>query len=61
MDWVKGTLGTPYVFGLELRPGIEAPYGFIAQAAQIKPSAREVWAGLKSVALSISSEFTMAG
>lgn len=56
MDWVKGVLRTPYVFGMELRPTLDKTQGFITTSDQIKPSAREVWRGMKSVALSIESE-----
>jgi len=38
MDWVKATLGTKYVFGLELRPAsAENNLGFIVSRNQIKP------------------------
>jgi len=51
MDWVKATLGTKYVFGLELRPAsAENNLGFIVSRNQIKPVAQEVWEGLKVMA-----------
>lgn len=50
MDWVKGYLGTPYVFGMELRPTQNIPNGFITTTDSIAPATEDVWQGLKVVA-----------
>lgn len=55
MDWVKGTLGVPYSYAMELRPDSYTSNGFITPTSQIKPSAQEVWAGLLSIAQQASN------
>lgn len=47
MDWVKAVLKTPFAYGMELRPVQGTQNGFIASTQSIKPSATEVWAGIK--------------
>ena len=49
MDWVKGSLGTDYAFGMELRPAQGTNNGFVADVSDIYPAAQEVWEALKVV------------
>ncbi|CAD1480292.1 unnamed protein product [Heterotrigona itama] len=47
-DWAKGVAGIKYAYTLELRD--RGRYGFLLPASQIMPTAREIWAGVKTIA-----------
>ncbi|XP_076679448.1 carboxypeptidase B isoform X2 [Andrena cerasifolii] len=47
-DWAKGVAGIKYAYTLELRD--RGTYGFLLPATQIVPTARETWAGIKTIA-----------
>lgn len=47
-DWAKGKAGIKYAYTLELRD--RGRYGFLLPASQIVPTAREIWAGIKTIA-----------
>ncbi|XP_033346187.1 carboxypeptidase B-like [Bombus vosnesenskii] len=47
-DWAKGVAGIKYAYTLELRD--RGTYGFLLPASQIVPTAREIWAGIRTIA-----------
>ncbi|XP_050458345.1 carboxypeptidase B-like isoform X2 [Cataglyphis hispanica] len=47
-DWAKGVAGIKYAYTVELRD--RGTYGFLLPAAQIVPTAREIWAGIRAIA-----------
>lgn len=47
IDWVYDTLGVKIVFAIELRDN--GTYGFLLPENQIKPTAEEVWVGIKAI------------
>ncbi|XP_017891839.1 carboxypeptidase B-like [Ceratina calcarata] len=47
-DWAKGVAGIKYVYTVELRD--RGTYGFLLPASQIVPTAREIWAGIRTIA-----------
>ncbi|XP_017788792.1 PREDICTED: carboxypeptidase B-like [Habropoda laboriosa] len=47
-DWAKGVAGIKYAYTLELRD--RGTYGFLLPARQIVPTAREIWAGIRTIA-----------
>ncbi|XP_031556615.1 carboxypeptidase B-like [Actinia tenebrosa] len=47
MDWVAGTLGVTYSYGLELRD--KGRYGFLLPANQIRPTGEETFAAIKAM------------
>ncbi|CAK9813043.1 Carboxypeptidase A4 [Anthophora plagiata] len=47
-DWAKGVAGIKYAYTLELRD--RGTYGFLLPATQIVPTAREIWAGIRTIA-----------
>ncbi|XP_015433607.1 PREDICTED: carboxypeptidase B-like [Dufourea novaeangliae] len=47
-DWAKGVAGIKYAYTLELRD--RGTYGFLLPATQIMPTAREIWAGIRTIA-----------
>ncbi|KAK1122188.1 hypothetical protein K0M31_009414 [Melipona bicolor] len=47
-DWAKGVAGIKYAYTVELRD--RGRYGFLLPASQIVPTAREIWAGIKTIA-----------
>ncbi|XP_012262766.2 carboxypeptidase A2-like [Athalia rosae] len=52
-DWAKGIAGIKYAYTLELRDrGI---YGFLLPARQIVPTARETWAGIRTITRLVTS------
>jgi len=55
MDWVLGTAGIPYSFGMELRDN--GTYGHILPADQIIPTGEETWAFHLTMAREIIKEF----
>ncbi|XP_076167268.1 carboxypeptidase B isoform X2 [Ptiloglossa arizonensis] len=46
-DWAKGVAGIKYAYTLELRD--RGTYGFLLPATQIVPTAREIWAGIRTI------------
>lgn len=52
-DWSKSKAGIKYVYLLELRPEENVWDGFILDADQILPTARETWEGVKVVVHSV--------
>lgn len=47
-DWAKGVAGIKYSYTVELRD--HGQYGFLLPASQIIPTAKEIWAGIRTVA-----------
>ncbi|CAL7950479.1 unnamed protein product [Xylocopa violacea] len=47
-DWAKGVAGIKYAYTVELRD--RGTYGFLLPASQIVPTAREIWAGIRTIA-----------
>ncbi|XP_066587739.1 carboxypeptidase B-like [Prorops nasuta] len=52
-DWAKGEAEIKYAYTLELRD--RGTYGFLLPAAQIVPTARETWAGIRALARLVTS------
>ncbi|XP_076285065.1 carboxypeptidase B [Lasioglossum baleicum] len=46
-DWAKGVAGIKYAYTVELRD--RGTYGFLLPATQIMPTAREIWAGIRTI------------
>ena len=55
MDWVKGVVGVPYTYTMELRD--TGTNGFLLPPSQIIPNAEEVWAFHVEAARQIIKEF----
>ncbi|KAG7188816.1 hypothetical protein KM043_008425 [Ampulex compressa] len=51
-DWAKGVAGIKYAYTVELRD--RGTYGFLLPATQIVPTAREIWAGIRTIARSVA-------
>ena len=52
-DWVKNVAGIKYSYTLELRD--RGTYGFLLPATQIVATARETWAGIRTIARLVTS------
>ncbi|XP_043283994.1 carboxypeptidase B-like [Venturia canescens] len=52
-DWAKGVAGIKYSYTLELRD--RGTYGFLLPATQIIPTARETWAGIRTLARAVTA------
>ncbi|XP_034947401.1 carboxypeptidase B-like [Chelonus insularis] len=53
-DWAKGVAGIKYSYTVELRD--RGDYGFLLPAAQILPTARETWAGIRAIARLVAAK-----
>ncbi|XP_076644229.1 carboxypeptidase B [Halictus rubicundus] len=52
-DWAKGVAGIKYAYTVELRD--RGTYGFLLPATQIMPTAREIWAGIRTIVRQVTS------
>jgi len=50
MDWVKAKTKIKYSYGIEMRPDMNTPNGFIVPPSQIVPAGEEMWEGIKAMA-----------
>ncbi|XP_078032725.1 carboxypeptidase B [Augochlora pura] len=52
-DWAKGVAGIKYAYTVELRD--RGTYGFLLPASQIMPTAREIWAGIRTIVRQVTT------